>query len=156
MRRIPIRVKLAAALAIPLIAMGAVTVLEVVSVADEAREVREQTDLATATIGPNGLITALQNERNWPAAQLVGVDQTLELEVTGYDRTRAETDAALADFERELDRRPDTARAAYAPALENLGDLAALRQEIDGIVASTTPASTTSASSPRCSTGTPR
>jgi signal transduction histidine kinase len=139
MRRIPIRVKLAAALAIPLIAMGAVTVLEVVSVADEAREVREQTDLATATIGPNGLITALQNERNWPAAQLVGVDQTLELEVTGYDRTRAETDAALADFERELDRRPDTARAAYAPALENLGDLAALRQEIDGIVASTTP-----------------
>ena len=109
MRRIPIRVKLAAALAVPLIAMGVVTFLEVASVADEAREVREQTDLATATIGPNGLITALQNERNWASAQLVGVDQTLALEVTGYDETRAETDAALADLEGELGRRPDTA-----------------------------------------------
>jgi hypothetical protein len=78
MRRIPIRVKLAAALAVPLIAMGVVTYLEVASVADEAREVREQTDLATATIGPNGLITALQNERNWASAQLVGADVPAE------------------------------------------------------------------------------
>jgi signal transduction histidine kinase len=139
MRRIPIRVKLAAALAVPLIAMGVVTFLEVASVADEAREVREQTDLATATIGPNGLITALQNERNWASAQLVGADQTLELEVTGYDETRGDTDAALAEFEAELDRRPDTARAAYAPALETLGDLGGLRDEIDGIVATTSP-----------------
>jgi hypothetical protein len=58
-RRIPIRIKLAAALAVPLIAMGLVTLVEVVSVARDAREVRDQTDLATATIGPNGLITAL-------------------------------------------------------------------------------------------------
>jgi signal transduction histidine kinase len=139
MRRIPIRVKLAAALAVPLIAMGVVTFLEVASVADEAREVREQTDLATATIGPNGLITALQNERNWASAQLVGADQTLDLEVTGYDQTRGDTDAALAEFEAELDRRPDTARAAYAPALDTLGDLRGLRDEIDGIVATTSP-----------------
>jgi hypothetical protein len=36
-RRVPIRIKLAAALAIPLLAMGLVTVIEVASVAREAR-----------------------------------------------------------------------------------------------------------------------
>ena len=77
MRRIPIRVKLAAALAVPVLAMGLVTLIEVVSVSRDAREVRDQTNLATATIGPNGLITALQNERNWMAAQMVGADQQL-------------------------------------------------------------------------------
>jgi signal transduction histidine kinase len=137
-RRVPIRIKLAAALAVPLVALGVVTLVEVVSVARDAREVREQTSLAIATIGPNGLITALQNERNWMSAHLVGVDQTLELEVTGYDRTRGDTDAALAQFERELDRRGDVARAAYAPALDGLGALAALRGEIDTIATTTT------------------
>ena len=85
MRRIPIRIKLAAALAVPVLAMGLVTLIEVVSVDRDAREVRDQTNLAKATIGPKGLITSLQNERNWTAAQLVGVDQQLALDVTGYD-----------------------------------------------------------------------
>ncbi len=139
-RRIPIRVKLAAALAIPLVAMGVITALEVASVAQDAARVREQTDLATATIGPNGLITALQNERNWTAAQLVGVEDQLTLEITGYEATRAEVDAALAQFEDELDRRGGTAREAYAPALATLDEIATLRTEIDDIVANTTPA----------------
>ncbi|HET9609756.1 MAG TPA: nitrate- and nitrite sensing domain-containing protein [Acidimicrobiales bacterium] len=130
-RRVPIRLKLATALAIPLTALGLVTVIEMVSVAREARRVRDQTELATATIGPNGLITALQNERNWTSAHLVGVDEQLALEVPGYEPTRAATDTARAQFERELDRRGETARAAYAPALEGLDALADLRGEID-------------------------
>lgn len=130
-RRVPIRLKLATALAIPLTALGLVTVIEMVSVAREARRVRDQTELATATIGPNGLITALQNERNWTSAHLVGVDEQLALEVPGYEPTRAATDTARAQFERELDRRGETALAAYAPALEGLDALADLRGEID-------------------------
>ena len=105
MRRIPIRVKLAAALAVPLLAMGLVTLLEVVSVSAEARDVRTQTNLATATIGPNGLITALQNERNWAAAYLVGIHEQLPMVVTGFDATRAATDEALQQFETEIGRR---------------------------------------------------
>lgn len=131
MRRVPIRIKLTVALAIPLLAMGLVTVIEVASVAREARDVRDQTELAAATIGPNGLITALQNERNWTSAHLVGVDQQLDLEVTGYDRTRADTDDARAEFELELDRRGEAASAAYAEALDGLASLRDLRSEID-------------------------
>ena len=77
------------------------------------------------------MITALQNERNWTAAQLVGVDQRLEMDITGYDATRAETDAALTQFEREIGRRGGVATAAYAPALEGLAALDELRAEID-------------------------
>jgi signal transduction histidine kinase len=138
-RRIPIRIKLAAALAVPLMAMGLVTLIEVMNVADDARGVREQTDLATATIGPNGLITALQNERNWASAYGVGFDEQLDLEVPGFDATRAGTDDAFARFEQELDRRGEAARASYAPALEGLAGLPELRSEIDAQVAAVTP-----------------
>ena len=139
MHRFPIRIKLAIALAVPLVAMGLVTLIEVTNVAADAREVRDQTGLATATIGPNGLITALQNERNWAAAQLVGVDQDLAMEVSGYEQTRAETDAALAEFEAGLDERSPAARSAYDSAIDDLSALEDLRAEIDGYVATTTP-----------------
>ncbi len=139
MRRIPIRIKLAAALAVPVLAMGLVTLIEVVSVDRDAREVRDQTNLAKATIGPKGLITALQNERNWTAAQLVGVDQQLALDVSGYDETRAATDASLAEFEDELDRRGAAAQAAYAPAIDVLNEIRDVRVEIDEAAATTTP-----------------
>ena len=128
MRRIPIRLKLAIALSVPLIAVGLVTLIEVISVANEAADVRDQSSLATATIGPNGLITALQNERNFTAAQLVGADETLDLEVHGYEANRGIVDAARTEFEAGLG---DEARAAYAPALRGLEELAALRSEID-------------------------
>ena len=139
MHRFPIRIKLAIALAVPLVAMFLVTLIEVTNVAADAREVRDQTGLATATIGPNGLITALQNERNWAAAQLVGVDQDLAMDVSGYEQTRADTDAALAEFEAGLDERSPAARSAYDSAIGNLSELEDLRAEIDGYVATTTP-----------------
>src|SRR5262245_21758474 len=125
MPRIPIRVKVAAALVFPLLAMGTKGVVAVGSVSHQATQVRDQTELATATIGPSGLITALQNERNCMAAYLVGVDKTMTLEVTGTDHTRHEVDTALAKFEHEL--RSPAAREAYAPAIKGLDDLKQLR-----------------------------
>jgi signal transduction histidine kinase len=136
--RLPIRLKLALALSVPLVAMGIVTVIEVTGLASKASEVRDQTNLAAATIGPNGLITALQNERNWATAYLVGVQSQLRLEVSGFDETRAATDAALGQFEAELDRRGEAARAAFAPALDGLAQRDELRRRIDEDVAGTT------------------
>src|SRR5262249_16919122 len=133
--RVPIRLKVAAALAVPLIAMGLLALVEIASVSHEARSTREQTDLAIATIGPNGLITSLQNERNFMAPNLGGVDQQMELEVVGYDKTRSDTDTALRDFRRELAQRDQTAQDAYAPALAGLDQLAALRTDIDAAAA---------------------
>jgi signal transduction histidine kinase len=136
--RLPIRLKLALALSVPLVAMGIVTVIEVTGLASKASEVRDQTNLAAATIGPNGLITALQNERNWATAYLVGVQSQLRLEVSGFDETRAATDEALGQFEAELDRRGEAARAAFAPALDGLAKRDELRRRIDEDVAGTT------------------
>jgi hypothetical protein len=133
---VPIRLKVAAALAVPLVAMGIMALAEIASVSRDASATREQTRLATATIGPNGLITGLQNERNWMAAYLVGVEATMELEVVGFDQTRADTDNALAQFRDELATRDQTAQDAYAPALAGLDDLAQLRSDIDAAVAS--------------------
>ena len=129
--RLPIRLKLALALSVPLVAMGIVTVIEVGSLARNASEIRDQTNLAAATVGPNGLITALQNERNWATAYMVGVQDQLRLESIGFEATRADTDAALDQFEQELDRRGEAASAAYSTALDSLAGRQALRQRID-------------------------
>ena len=120
MRRVPIRLKLAAALSIPLLALGVVTVLEVVKSADDVSEIREQTDLAVAAIGPSGLITALQNERTWPAVDLVGQAGMVNVPVEGYEETRGDTDEAHRRVPRavigqgRLDRRRASGRSLDA------------------------------------------
>ncbi|HEY2999068.1 MAG TPA: nitrate- and nitrite sensing domain-containing protein, partial [Acidimicrobiales bacterium] len=141
MRRVPIRLKLAAALAIPLIALGVVTMFEVAQAARDAREVRSQTELATATIGPQGLTTALQAERTWPALELVGYGGSLDLKVSGYPDTRAAADKAIREFKDQIEGKDVRIRDAFAPALKTLDDnLAQLRADID---ASTTPRDST-------------
>ena len=52
MRRIPIRMKLAAALAVPLIGLFFITVVEVAETAADVDDVRAQTALARASSGP--------------------------------------------------------------------------------------------------------
>jgi signal transduction histidine kinase len=139
LRRVPIRTKLAAALAIPLLALGVVTVLEVTTAAADAREVNAQADLARATIGPTGLTTALQNERTWPATELVGFGGQLDLEVSGYEDSRNATDRAIAQFREELEGREQRVQDAFAPAMKGLDDLEQIRADID---ASTAPRDT--------------
>ena len=70
--RVPIKVKVAAALTVPLALLLAVAAFEVTQASREARLVRDQTDLATATTGPSGVINALQNERNFTGMWLLG------------------------------------------------------------------------------------
>src|SRR5262245_13980891 len=80
-------------------------------------------------IGPNGLITALQNERTYASAYPVGVEQQVTLDVVGFAETRADTDDARERFEEELDRRGEAARTAYTAALARLEDLPGLRDD---------------------------
>ncbi|MDD9371043.1 MAG: nitrate- and nitrite sensing domain-containing protein, partial [Acidimicrobiales bacterium] len=139
MRRVPIRLKLAAALSIPLVALGVVTVLEVVKSADEVAEIRSQTDLAEAAIGPSGLVTALQNERTWPAVDLVGQTGVVDMPVEGYEDTRAATDQALADFEQLISSKGGSVREAYREPLEQLAAIDQLRADIDANIAAVNP-----------------
>src|SRR5688500_14489828 len=102
-RSLRIRTKLAVALVVPLVAL-AVLSLAAISAANErsddaaerARTTRQQVDLATASIGPGGLISALQSERNVTSLDLIGLRETLgEVPVDGV---RAVTDTSLDEF----------------------------------------------------------
>jgi signal transduction histidine kinase len=130
-RRIPIRMKLAAALAMPLFALAIVTALEVAQSTDEAEQVRSESSLAKASTGHQGLITRLQNERSWASVELVGQEATYVLDTEGYEDTRAETDAAIAAFEAELAGEEQAVRDAFQPAVEALSGLEGVRAEID-------------------------
>ncbi|HEV7761655.1 MAG TPA: nitrate- and nitrite sensing domain-containing protein, partial [Acidimicrobiales bacterium] len=97
----------------------------------EVRDVRSQTELATATIGPTGLITSLQDERNWAVVELVGQQESVTLGVTGYPDTRARTDRALEEFRATVAGKGGDIERAFEPALQKLEGLAAVRQQID-------------------------
>ncbi|HKE76981.1 MAG TPA: nitrate- and nitrite sensing domain-containing protein, partial [Acidimicrobiales bacterium] len=131
MRRVPIRLKLLVALAVPLLALGVVTVFEVLQASRQADDVRAQTELARATIGAQPLITALQRERQWAALDLVGRAEGLGLPASGYGGTRAATDDARRAFEASLARGPIAVAAAYLPAVARLDALARLRVDVD-------------------------
>jgi signal transduction histidine kinase len=130
-RRIPIRMKLAAALAMPLFALAIVTALEVAQSTEDVERVRSESSLAKASTGHQGLITRLQNERSWASVELVGQEATYVLDTEGYEDTRAETDTAIAAFEAELEGEEQAVRDAFQPAVNALSGLATVRAEID-------------------------
>ena len=127
-RRIPIRIKLAAALAIPITALLLVSMLEVIQSSQASKEIQEQTSLAETSIGPGGLVTVLQNERNYGAVWLLGFENALQLPVSSFEEAVTDTDASLAAFREEINRLGGSVKATYQPALEEIdAHLAELR-----------------------------
>ena len=155
MRRIPIRMKLAGALAVPLLALVVVTVLEVVQAARDADEAREQRALAEATIGPVSLLSTLENERNAAAVYLLDQVEAFALPVEDNAEARADTDASVADLRNQVASLGGPVETAYQGALDRLGELedAAGR---DRRLPWPSGASPTSVRSPTTSTATPR
>jgi signal transduction histidine kinase len=130
-RRVPIRIKLAGALAAPLVGLLVATGIELVSITGEVDDVRDQTELARTAVGPAGLITRLQAERSWPALELTGSGDLLDAPVEDYAESRRLTDEAVEEFRAELERRGPTAEETYAAALAGLDELAQLRADVD-------------------------
>lgn len=120
MLKIRIRTKLAAALAVPIVALVGVAGFEAVQAADDATEVRSEAELATVAIGPSSLTTELQNERNFTAIDLIGLSGSATLEVASVEEARERVDAAVADLEEFLRGRDETISRAFAPAFEAL------------------------------------
>ncbi|MFO7281813.1 MAG: nitrate- and nitrite sensing domain-containing protein, partial [Thermoanaerobacterales bacterium] len=133
-RRIPIRLKLAAALAVPIVALLLVSVLEVAQSIDETRTTKDQNELATAAIGPGGLITGLQNERNYGSLYILGFENALQLPVTSFEEAVAETDAAIARFRAEVDEKGGEVAETYEPALDTIAErIDELRSLVTGL-----------------------
>jgi signal transduction histidine kinase len=130
-QRFPIKTKAAAAMAVPLAMLFLVAGLEVMQGTRQVREVRTQSDLATAAIGPSGLVTALQNERNYSALWMIGTESIVDLPVGSIDESRRATDDAAAAFGAELERKGGEVERIYAPALASLDELRTLRTQVD-------------------------
>ncbi len=132
MLKIRIRTKLAAALAIPLAALVAISGFEAVQASNAAAEVRSETELATVSIGPSSLTTELQNERNYTALDLIGLADAATLEVSSVAEARERVDAAVAGLRAYLAGRGEVVSQAFAPAFAALeADLDATRQAWD-------------------------
>jgi hypothetical protein len=130
-----IRTKLAIALAIPLLAlivMSLVVVNEVATDADTAvarsTAIDEQVQLATASLGPGGVIDSLQNERNAGAISFIGLDADSTEDPAAV---RDLTDEAVTSFEAAIAKEPQVIRDAYQPAIESFGNIQAARNLAD-------------------------
>ena len=136
-----IRSKLVAALVVPLVALVALSWVAISAsseTADEASEraemTRAQVALGTATIGPAGVITAIQAERNIAVAVVAGYGGALQADQT-LDGSRADTDAALEGFRAAITSGETEVREAYESALQALGRIADIRDGTDSLMA---------------------
>jgi anti-sigma regulatory factor (Ser/Thr protein kinase)/methyl-accepting chemotaxis protein len=127
-----IRTKLAVVLAIPLVILVGVSYLEVFSSLRQSQTVSTQTDLATISIGPDGLVSSLQTERNQAALQVLGFNSKVPLGVANAAQARRRVDRASVLFRDSLGRHSANAAGAYRQALTSLDKLAVLRAQLDG------------------------
>jgi len=128
----PIRHKVAAAMALPLLTFALVLGLEVREIGQGTEEVRRQTELAAAADGPSALLTHLQDERNWAAIELIGQTEQTPLLVEGYEETRRRTDEAVTGLRDLLVHSREQTRQAFDPAMDGLASgLEAVRERID-------------------------
>ena len=109
-RRIPIRVKVAAALAVPLLALVVGAAVGVSTSTSQARTVTRQAELATASIGHAGLISVLQNERNTALVQMLGMGALIELEQPDVDVSRQRTNDAHDALHQQITGQDDQLR----------------------------------------------
>ena len=134
-KRIPIRVKLAGALAVPLLLVVSVAYVEIANATQNVDDVKDETALATTTVGPGGLILALQNERDDASTKILGQSELLDLSVDDTEDVRTQTDTSLKQFKQVVNGRDPEAAAAFTDAfreLERLGDIRRSVDEIDG------------------------
>jgi signal transduction histidine kinase len=138
-RRIPIRVKVAAVVAVPLLVLVVGAAIGVSTSTSDARTVTRQAELATASLGHAGLINVLQNERNTALVQMLGLGDQIELEEPDIDASRQRTDEAHEALHRQVSGQDDRLREDWADALSTLDDLPGVRAEVDAAVASPGP-----------------
>jgi hypothetical protein len=129
-RRVPIRLKVTAALAAPLVFLLTVVVAQISDTTRRLHQELDQARVAVAAIGPSGLMSGLQDERSWALIELIGQEEQIVFDVRGYGDTRR-TDAAIAEFRTQIAASGGIVAEAYQPSIDGLDDLAAIRSDID-------------------------
>jgi signal transduction histidine kinase len=138
-RRIPIRVKVAAVVALPLLVLVVGAAIGVSTSTSDARTVTRQAELATASLGHAGLINVLQNERNTALVQMLDLGSQIELEEPDIDASRQRTDEAHEALHQQVSGQDDRLRGDWADALSTLDDLPGVRADVDAAIANPGP-----------------
>ncbi len=98
-RKLTIRTKLAATLAVPLVALASFAALQVRDAYNRADQVKLQAGLATSATGPAGALTALENERDYEALRAIGEQNLVAPKDAKFSaQVTASTDIALGKF----------------------------------------------------------
>lgn len=127
-----IRSKLAAALAVPLIALLAMSGLQAVQAQEDSDRIEAEAERAFTALGPGSVTAALQNERNFLSLELIGLSGATKLAVASVPEAIEATDGALTDLERAVAGMEPDVQAAYEPAFAALEDLPAIRRAVTG------------------------
>jgi signal transduction histidine kinase len=142
-RKLTIRTKLAATLAVPLAALASFAALQVRDSYNRADQVKLQAGLATSATGPAGALTALENERDYEALRAIGEQNLVAPKNAKFSaQVTAGTDIALGNFRQLLGSVGGAAAGNYRSTLTQVSTgLSPLRQLAeDDAAKSSTPA----------------
>lgn len=132
MRNISIRRMLLGALLVPILAVTFTSGLAVLDANRESTEAAQETELALAAGGPTTLITALMDERNITALELIGMNEAVTLRVADSATARENTDTRLREFRATIEGSKSSVQAIYGDVAASLeSDLAKIRGEVD-------------------------
>jgi hypothetical protein len=134
-RKLTIRTKLAATLAVPLAALAAFAALQVRSAYNTADQVKSQAGVATSATGPGGVVNALLVERDYETLRVLGLQrQAAYLGVTNSQDARDNTNARISTFRTSLNSLGKNVQGNYVPALQSVGaGLKGVRATVDDL-----------------------
>ncbi|HYL51891.1 MAG TPA: ATP-binding protein [Acidimicrobiia bacterium] len=129
-RKLTIRTKLAAALAVPLVALATFAALQVRGSYDRADQVKRQAALATAATGPAGLLAALETERDYQALWEIGAQDLVDPQLQTSGDATSRTNQALLRFRQQVLERGSDTSGNYTTTLASVsGRLSQLRKD---------------------------
>jgi len=128
--RIPIRAKLAAALALPLVVASAVSLFGVYQSRQQASSAARQAELATASLGPGALVTGLRLESSASAVTAIGLPTSI-LQEPDLGTLRASVDHEVTGLRPFVEAHGRAVAAAYQPVFAALAGLPAIRGQLD-------------------------
>ena len=125
-RKLTIRTKLAATLAVPLAALAAFAAFQVRNSYDAADRVKRQAGVATSATGPSGVVDALITERDFETLRVLGQKADRQLGVKNSRTAEDATDRKVGAFRNQLKALGRDVAGSYTPAL------ALLSNKLDG------------------------
>ena len=132
-RRLTIRTKLAATLAVPLAALASFAALQVRDAYNQSAQVKLQAGLATSATGPAGVLTALETERDYESLRAINAQDLVAPKNTKFSaQVTASTDVALGNFRLLLGDVGGDAAGNYQATLTQVSTrLVQLRQQAE-------------------------